>query len=40
MYEVRLINDDQTTYINVSSTELGAPRVMGTIKKGINWKSC
>lgn len=36
MYEVRLINDDQTTYINVSSTELGAPRVMGTIKKGIN----
>ena len=36
MYDVKLINKNKETYINVTSTDLNAPRITGTIKKGIN----
>ena len=36
MYDVKLINKNKETYINVTSTDLNAPRITGTIKQGIN----
>lgn len=36
MYDVKLINNDVATYINVTSTDQDAPRITGTIKQGIN----
>ena len=36
MYEVVLINDKKETIINAVSTEKEAPKITGTIKKGIN----
>lgn len=36
MYDVKLINHNTETYINVTSTDLGAPRITGSIKQGIN----
>ena len=37
MYEVVLINDKKETIINAVSTEKEAPKITGTIKKGINF---
>ena len=36
MYDVKLINNNVETYINVTSTEQNAPRIIGSIKQGIN----
>lgn len=36
MYEVVIINDNKETVINAVSTEKNAPKITGTIKKGIN----
>lgn len=36
MYDVKLINNNVETYINVTSTDQKAPRITGSIKKGIN----
>lgn len=36
MYELKLINKNNETYINISSTNINAPRCTGTIKQGIN----
>jgi len=36
MYEVKLINNDEETVINAVSTDVEAPRITGSIKKGIN----
>ena len=35
MYEVKLINNDEETVINAVSTDVEAPRITGSIKKGI-----
>ena len=36
MYDVKLINNNVETYINVTSTDRNAPRITGSIKQGIN----
>ena len=36
MYDVKLINNDAETYINVTSADKDAPRITGSIKQGIN----
>ena len=36
MYDVKLINNNVETYINVTSTDQNAPRITGSIKQGIN----
>ena len=36
MYEVVIINDNKETVINAVSTDKDAPKITGTIKKGIN----
>lgn len=36
MYDVKIINDNTETFINVASTDPGAPRILGTIRQGIN----
>ena len=36
MYDIKLINNNIETYINVTSTDRNAPRVTGSIKQGIN----
>ena len=36
MYEVKAINANKETYLNIVSTEQNAPRICGTIKQGIN----
>lgn len=36
MYDVKLINNNVETYINVTSTDQNAPRITGSIKLGIN----
>ena len=36
MYDVKLINNNVETYINVTSTDPNAPRITGSIKQGIN----
>lgn len=36
MYDVKLINNNVETYINVTSTDQNTPRITGSIKQGIN----
>ena len=36
MYDVKLINNNVETYINITSTDQNAPRITGSIKQGIN----
>ena len=36
MYDVKLINNNVETYINVTSADPNAPRITGSIKQGIN----
>lgn len=36
MYDVKLINNNIETYINITSTDQNAPRITGSIKQGIN----
>lgn len=36
MYDVKLMNNNVETYINVTSTDPNAPRITGSIKQGIN----
>ena len=36
MYDVKLINNNVETYINVTSADQKAPRITGSIKQGIN----
>ena len=36
MYDVKLINNNEEVYINVTSTDQNAPRIVGSIKQGIN----
>ena len=36
MYDVKLINDNNETLINVTSTDFNAPRITGSVKLGIN----
>lgn len=36
MYDVKIINNEKETYINVTSTDRKAPRITGKIKQGIN----
>lgn len=36
MYDVKLINNNEEVYINITSTDQNAPRIVGSIKQGIN----
>ena len=36
MYDVKIINNNTETYINITSTNQNAPRITGSIKQGIN----
>ena len=36
MYDVKIINNSEEVYINVTSTDQNAPRIVGSIKQGIN----